>query len=127
MKYTLDNSGEAYVDGQMIDNTAGWPSVVTINLPGDTQVIAFRVFNLAVGSVGVRAWLSNGVITQTGRGWKCSLVYEEGWNQAGFDDGHWGQVDVQFDGWNHVVGNGAYIVGCVSQDLGPFYFRKTLV
>lgn len=123
LKYTIDDSGAAYANGILVDDTAVWETIITRNIPASTRLIAFKVVNNG-GPTGVVASLSTGVKTDTSASWKCSQVYEEGWNQLGFDDSHWGRVDDQ--GNVNKVDYGAIRMGCRSRGAGPFFFRRLL-
>ena len=69
-----------YADGELVISNDEWKTVVDVDLPGDTQVIAIRCKD--VGNIGgIRASFSRGIKTDSS--WKCSATREAGWNQPG--------------------------------------------
>ena len=126
LKYAIDDSGEAYADGVLISTTSGHDTVTTAELSSFTRLITFKTINNKYGVTGVRAWLSNGVITNASSGWRCSLVLETGWTELGFNDTHWNSVNVVSSGGGH-VGYRSVTVGCDTMASGAIiYIRKLL-
>ena len=73
----VDNSVDVYADGTAIGSHSGWTSGLSLQVPGQTIVLGFKLQN-AGGPASVIASLSNGVVTDGS--WKCT-------NQAQSNDG----------------------------------------
>ena len=113
MMYTLDDHGEVYVDGVLVDDTNRLPQIGKVLIPKGIHLVAFRVFNIGPthpeNPCGVGANFSNE--RSDASAWKCSDQFRAGWNQIEFDDSSWS-----------VCPGGA----AVSCGTSPYYFRKII-
>ncbi|XP_050398390.2 uncharacterized protein LOC126816177 [Patella vulgata] len=112
---------DLYADGDQYkhDNDNIWNAMSSINIPGSTQLVAIRCYNLE-GWCGINVGLSNGVRTDTT--WKCSEEEEEGWNTVGFNDSAWNKAKLlQRSNVDWIWTNDN------AMDMGTIYCRKSIL
>ena len=95
---TVDNEYSLYFDGKEqtnLQNNNKWEKTDSLNLPGNTRVIAVMASNWLddgnVGPAGILASTKDGFIL-TNSTWKCSNTSNDSWTNVGFDDSSWQQA-----------------------------------
>ena len=97
-----DDIQYVYGDGTQEGNQDNWKGTLTSTLPTISKTIAVSCFNKG-GPAGFIGSTPDGRIL-TNSTWKCSTVYEDGWNKFGFDDSQWSNaviVDTNNDPMTH--------------------------
>eukprot|EP00918_Siedleckia_nematoides_P001726 GHVU01004102.1.p1 GENE.GHVU01004102.1~~GHVU01004102.1.p1 ORF type:complete len:285 (+),score=9.68 GHVU01004102.1:113-967(+) len=79
LKVTCDDRVSVYIDGQAtpIVQNYNWQQVSSVQIPGNTKVVAIQCRDKARVKVGIIASLSNGVVTDNS--WQCSGTLQAGW------------------------------------------------
>ena len=72
----VDNSIEVWIDGASQGTHSGWQSPMTVTLPDNPGVLAFKAHNSG-GPAGVLASLTNGMVTEA-REWRCTTSEPSG-------------------------------------------------
>ena len=71
----VDDEVQVWADGVSVGSTTGWVAPATMNVPGSTVMLAFRIQNNG-GPASFIASLSNGIVTDAS--WKCTNEAQSG-------------------------------------------------